>query len=938
MADSKPINWAYPFNSKATTADQASKQVTDPQLYFDALAKAENGFYPMGANGLWHGGVHFDVNTGALLDQSKVRCIADGEVIAYRIDDKYPASPYGAIQPGSGPAAVGAKYSTGFVLVKHRLELLAPPPATAPATTAPSAAAAPTDSAPVTEGLTFYSLYMHLLDWTGYQATNAPKPPAFLAPTNYAVSNTSNDPLLGLRVRRLPSGGNTEVLALLPKGCKVTLGEASSANPNWKQLLNVDEGSAVPTLPADTIGWVYANELTNNTVADKAKDPEPTLTLSHQGLNVRKEGKLTGAIIGVLPRGATLKVGANEQSGYCKVLAVMDYRGVPALPNGPDGKPLGYVYFDQLDAQQTTPSNLGTVYLLPEPQSIKAGELIGHIGLYQNHDEGTAKPRLHLEVFSCEDVPAFIAKSRALAASLPANQKNLLKIHKGASKLIPHSEAITATNPPKITDAGVTVGVDLTIPVSVLESLAAERKVQVSETVPGSTTPHITHWWRLDNLLADATGNPISGWLAEQDLITSRHSAWEWEGFDFISETACAADHLACHLDAERRLTEEEQPDYQAQISTADHGPIKTRLYDIIDGADGADGSVRDEKLTVTEIKAALSKPWHAQSISCLITHYESEWFWKEDKWNELDKLMEHTPEDPNPNWAAEKARIKKLSWWSELAGQPGIAADGVAWHLHAPMLVANFRSKRRNNCSKCNKNISITYGLMKKICPSATTEEFINDFVLHTGNLFEKYGINSCAQVTHLLAQAKHETKHFTAFRESLYYSSYTAQGLYDMAPTAINNGFTRKGLTFPTNAAKLQYIEDHLLKNDAGYGQHSFGSNEYPNNDYRGRGLLHLTHYTNYHACALAIGKPIDVSPTLVQNDVAVIAETGLWFWKTNNLKIHAENTELTEEEAVKKITRIINGGDRGLTERKQFKREITEAFIELYGSCSA
>lgn len=122
-------------------------------------------------------------------------------------------------------------------------------------------------------------------------------------------------------------------------------------------------------------------------------------------------------------------------------------------------------------------------------------------------------------------------------------------------------------------------------------------------------------------------------------------------------------------------------------------------------------------------------------------------------------------------------------------------------------------------------------------------------------------------------------------------------------MAPTAINNGFTRKGLTSLTGAAKLQYIEDHLLKNDAGYGQHCFGSNEYPDNDYRGRGLLHLTHYKNYHACALAIGKPIDENPTLVQDDVAVIAETGLWFWKTNNLKVHAENTELTEE-AVKKL----------------------------------
>lgn len=33
--------------------------------------------------------------------------------------------------------------------------------------------------------------------------------------------------------------------------------------------------------------------------------------------------------------------------------------------------------------------------------------------------------------------------------------------------------------------------------------------------------------------------------------------------------------------------------------------------------------------------------------------------------------------EDPNIQWVREKDRIKKLSWWKELAGQPGIVADG---------------------------------------------------------------------------------------------------------------------------------------------------------------------------------------------------------------------------------------------------------------------
>ncbi|WP_339523741.1 hypothetical protein [Pseudomonas sp. EA_35y_Pfl2_R111] len=886
MADSKPINWAYPFK----TAGESSKEVTDPQLYFDALAKAENGFYPMGANGLWHGGVHFDANTGALLDQSQVRCIADGEVIAYRIDDKYPETPYAATnQPGMGPEPVGAKYSTGFVLIKHRLVIPEPPapatngessgaepaPVTSAGATTPTATA--TDTAQITtpdpaaaepEGLTFYSLYMHLLDWAGYQATNAPKPPEFIAPTRYAVKDTTSDAQLGLRVRASPSGGTTQVLALLPKGCTVTLGEASTTNPSWKQLLSVDGGAAIPALPADTIGWVYASELTNNTVADLAKDSEPTLTLSHQGLNVRKEGKRTGAIIGVLPRGAILNVGEKLQSGYCKVLEVMDYRDVPALPNGPDGKPLGYVYFGELNAQQTAPSDLGLVHLLPEPHSIKAGELIGHIGRYQDQGDGTAQPRLHLEVFSCDDVPAFITKSRTLAASLPADQKTLLKIHKGASKLIPHNDAINASNPPTITDTGVTIAVELTLPVSVLENLPAERKIQVSETLPGSPTPHITSWWRLDNLLADDADNRISGWLAEQDMITTRHSPWEWEGFDFISETTCAADHLACHFAAQRLLTEEEKPDYQAQISTADHGPIKERLYDIIDGADG---SVRDNILSVTEIKSALKKTWHAQSISRLITHYESEWFWQDAKWDELDKLMQHTEEDQNPQWVKEKERIKKLCLWRELTGKQGINTDGKVWHFHVLALLENFSS---NGCKCKNK---LTKEQLRAIAPHASSTN-IDLYIDPINEMFDKFKIDHCISRAHVLAQMLHES-------------------------------------------GSMNFVTEGLNSNDPLPAYHP----------YIGRGLLQITWETNYRTYGNYMGENFIGHPHYLKMSQPphCVVSVG-WFWSEfKNLNRFSDKDDFIY------ITYLINGGFNGYDHRLSF---INSAIQELkISACS-
>ncbi|MBU3057789.1 MAG: hypothetical protein KO540_16470 [Pseudomonas indica] len=153
-------------------------------------------------------------------------------------------------------------------------------------------------------------------------------------------------------------------------------------------------------------------------------------------------------------------------------------------------------------------------------------------------------------------------------------------------------------------------------------------------------------------------------------------------------------------------------------------------------------------------------------------------------------------------------------------------------------------------------------------------------------------------------------------------------------MAPTAINNGFIRKGITFSSHEEKMQWIQNHLINNDAAYGEHAFGSDEQPGKDYRGRGLLHLTHYNTYKTCGLAIQSPIHTNPELVESDPKIIVETGLWFWKENKLKNIAEDLSLTIDEAVTKITLIINGGYQGLEERKQFMSQISTVFAKAFG----
>jgi len=180
----KVKRWTYPFTAIN------GKEVEDPQAYFDALSRAQDGFYPLGVNGLWHGGVHFDSGTGAKLAQDGGICaIADGEVIAYRIDADYPKVEYADKKQ--------ALYSAGFVLIRHRLELPPNPKPSAPAAkpvsgTAPAASAV-TPVAP--EMLTFYSLYMHLLNWKTYQSDKKLKTPGFWTnkSTTYSVGERAQD-------------------------------------------------------------------------------------------------------------------------------------------------------------------------------------------------------------------------------------------------------------------------------------------------------------------------------------------------------------------------------------------------------------------------------------------------------------------------------------------------------------------------------------------------------------------------------------------------------------------------------------------------------------------------------------------------------------------------------------------------------------------------
>lgn len=565
--DGAKADWSYPCTPSAGHSLH----------HLTALSKAQAGCYPIGGNGLWHGGIHLDKGTSGAFDQSRVSCMTHGEVIAYRIDEEYPVSIYS----GTPPLQVRASFSTGFVLIKHTLQAKA-------RTTDDGSKAKP-------PALTIFSLYMHLRCWKDYRQNEKLERPVFWGAGVYTVNTRSGE------------------------------------------------------------------------------------------LNVRSEARMNAPVVATISKGAQIR--ASGEGAFLQLEQVVSGNNEPALTPREDGTLPGYVCSSFLTAQ-SQPEATGSVVLLDPPVPIKAGDLIGHIGKYQNQTDGSPQELLHLEVFSCEDVPAFISESRIWARNLPADEKPLLKIHQGASKLIPHRGDISSESPPKLSDEGTKIGVDLILPQSLLDGLPAEAKVRIPANNAATGSPE-TIWWRLDDLLADKDGRPISGWLSEQDPITTRHSPWEWEGFDLLEDTDLPHSRLAYELNSARRLSDDEKASYQSAIEQSDQSPLRNRLYDIID-------TNRDGKMSSREIQAALEKPWHAQSISQLVTCHESEWLWKESRWNELDELMGHTSDDPNQNWIEEKNRIKALSWWSDIAGKYGISAHGKAWHLQPLALISAFSAAEK--------------------------------------------------------------------------------------------------------------------------------------------------------------------------------------------------------------------------------------------------
>ncbi|MBB5444261.1 MULTISPECIES: glycoside hydrolase family 104 protein [unclassified Paraburkholderia] len=488
--------------------------------------------------------------------------------------------------------------------------------------------------------LTFYSLYMHLMSNADYDS-HFPKrqKPAYWSRrwrvTQYAQDRPSPragqtvDPLqVGLHVRKTPNGA---VLGILPQGVSVTVGKTATVHgAPWGQLTDLNGATLYPP---ETGGYVAPSVATSGWIYLGAQNGGP----------VAKES---------LP-----------DSTFDRIVVAMNQTCSPGDPQGTGGG-----------------------------ISVKAGDLIGHLGRYDSLNQGTSGTRMaHIEVFCDDSIRSFLEQGRAWvnrhgphkedwAALGLSSEPTILRIAPGTvlyqrtrdNQFVPGANLQS-----RKTDA---------VQVYSLAELARNPNRRIPEPHPHPDPGYPVNWWHVDGV--SAQGQPIDGWVCDFNHASGRVTlelSQKWIDFECLSDAHDPAHTIFA--------TTQQWVDYASGANVADLAsrsnlsPLMLKVYDALfrkgDGKQAA-----DELCTLSQIERG-GYPWLMQAASRLIVKHESEWA-KPGKWKQLIAELEKQT-GPKPQHQEEQKRIDKLVWWDEVAAKvPGFPGSDI-YHINPIALISNF-------------------------------------------------------------------------------------------------------------------------------------------------------------------------------------------------------------------------------------------------------
>jgi putative chitinase len=169
---------------------------------------------------------------------------------------------------------------------------------------------------------------------------------------------------------------------------------------------------------------------------------------------------------------------------------------------------------------------------------------------------------------------------------------------------------------------------------------------------------------------------------------------------------------------------------------------------------------------------------------------------------------------------------------------------------------------------------------------------------------IFPKYEINTVERIAGFIAQCAHESNNFRSLEENLNYSEDALLRVFGRyfgkAPKASASEYARN----PEMIANRVY-NDEFRKYKMGNTQPGDGWM------FRGRGLKQLTGRENYTKFGKSVKMTAEQASEYVATEKGAI-ESACWFWKNKKLNAIADTGD------IKKLTKVINGGDIGLADR--------------------
>jgi len=179
---------------------------------------------------------------------------------------------------------------------------------------------------------------------------------------------------------------------------------------------------------------------------------------------------------------------------------------------------------------------------------------------------------------------------------------------------------------------------------------------------------------------------------------------------------------------------------------------------------------------------------------------------------------------------------------------------------------------------------------------------------------VMEKFKINTPLRLSHFLAQCLHESGGFKLVNENL---NYSAEGL----ATTFPKYFTKELATI--YARNPEKIGSHVYANRMGNGAESTKEGF----KFKGRGYIQLTGKENYKIFSTEIGEDCVSNPDLVATKYPLASAA--WFFSRNGLNQISDLGSTAD--VVTKVTRRVNGGIKGLSERLSYFNKVYPLLIK-------